>query len=145
MVWLYGIWLLELTRVINQLVEIMQESYTALLHSLIISRSFVKLLGFLIFAPFWKLCHSPLEIDGDSSFFVPYVSWLLIINRIPFSLVEWAQDAWDCGHYELFLAWIGSFFYFLPRDILQRSSQLKSFFRFVGSHFVYWFRDVCNH
>ena len=69
----------ELVRVLNDLMSLMETSTDSLIHSLIIARTVTKVISFIVFSPFWKLFHSPIAVEEQSHYFVSYGNLILIL------------------------------------------------------------------
>ena len=129
---------IELTKVLMYIVEEISQSYQYLLHSIIIARTCSKVLGYLLFLPYWKYYHVAVSHDSSLSLYLGYIIEQYLIFRLPFDIIELIQTAWSNHWFELFLCWITPFFYFLPQELINRSSLLKEFFSLLNGYSLYW-------
>ena len=78
---------IELTKVLMFIVEETSQSYQYLLHSIIIARTCSKVLGYLLFLPYWKYYHAAVSHDSSLSLYLGYVFLVISFLSLDYPLI----------------------------------------------------------
>lgn len=135
--------IVELSAVVMELHASLQNpSMDGCFHIMSIQRIFAKLLGFLLFYPYWRQEQSPAKsLSIPAKCFFAYPPPNAVNCSLPLNLYEMATTSWKSGTFGAFLLWVSQLFYFVTAHMVECCPQLDSFFSFLSTTYQFVFKN----